>query len=67
MNTTVKTWAEGEGVISHEAATRQRIEELVGDLQARAICESHAAPGTVSSCRHPVQYGSVANRAYGLC
>lgn len=42
MNTTLNTWAAGEGVISHEVPTRRRVEELVAALHDKGICE----PGT---------------------
>lgn len=43
MNTDLKTWAEGEGVISHEATTRRRIEKLVDELAAEGTCEPGVA------------------------
>ena len=43
MNSALKAWSAGEGVISHEVPTLQRIEKLVGELEAKGICEPGAA------------------------
>ena len=43
MSSNLSTWIQGEGVITHEPATVQRIEKLVAELEARGVCESGTA------------------------
>ncbi|MEX0964397.1 MAG: xylulose 5-phosphate 3-epimerase [Pseudohongiellaceae bacterium] len=43
MTTALEAWATGEGVISHEDSTRQRIETLVTELETKGVCKRDAA------------------------
>jgi len=43
MNTALKTWSEGVGVVSHETPTLKRIEKLLAELDAKGACTSDTA------------------------